>query len=170
MDENTGNLERLGTPKRKRLPDRSCQTCRAVFTPTRPWQQFCSYTCRQEAHKGYRLAEYRCHYCGLVSDTVDHVPPRSVRPSVSLLPNADKFPFVEVHACRECNCALGRLALWTLGERKRYIKKWLKRRYKKVLATPDWSDQELAGLAPHMRDYVVNSIAVRDVVRQRIEW
>jgi hypothetical protein len=169
-DESSANIERLGRAKKKKLPDRSCQTCRQMFTPSRTWQQFCSYTCRQEAHKNDRLAEYSCHYCGLVSDTIDHVPPRSVRPSIALLPNANAFPFVEVHACRECNCALGRLALWTLAERKRYMKKWIRRRYKRVLKMPNWSSVELEELAPHMREHVVNGLAVRDITRQRLAW
>ncbi len=153
----------------RKLPEESCLFCFTRFKPVRHWQRFCSTTCREKARSSERMAEYSCEYCGLVGDSVDHVPPTSVRPTLLELGIAARYPFVEVRSCRECNCGLGHLPLWTVKQRKEYIKKWLRRRYKKYLAIPDWTDSELGTLAQDLRDHTLHGLAVRDLTKARLK-
>lgn len=81
-----------------------------------------------------------------------------------------RFAFLQVPACRECNCALGAKALWTVRERKEYVKRWLERRYARELSMPGWSDDEVRELGPSLQQDVVAGLAVRDLVRRRLQW
>jgi 5-methylcytosine-specific restriction endonuclease McrA len=131
---------------------------------------FCSTTCRLNAHRREVRINLQCVYCGLVGDSIDHVPPSSVRPSLLDLGLAKRYPFVEVRACQECNSALSNRALWTVGARKEYIKRFLRARYRRFLKIPSWSDRELGALDPHMREHVLQGLDVRDLIKARIAF
>lgn len=154
--------------KSRKLPERACTSCGKTFQPTRTWHAFCSHSCRDDANRENRLAEYACEYCGLVADTIDHVPPVSVRPTLIELDLAFKIPFVEVRCCKECNCLLGRKPLWTIKQRRDYIHNILKIRYAKYLAIPEWIEQDLNQLSPQLREFTIHGIAIREVVKQRL--
>ena len=111
-----------------------------------------------------------CAYCGVIANSVDHVPPRSQRDRLVALGLALQYDFFEVPACRECNSVLGARPLWTLRERRAYIKRMLKRRYADVLKIPDWTDSELAQMSPMMQTYILNGIEVREFIRQRVQY
>lgn len=149
------------------LPFRPCVHCERTFRPKRRWQQFCSVACRREA--GKNTAEYICEYCGMVGETVDHVPPVSIRPTLVMWGLADRYPFVLVRACRECNSVIGDKALWTVEDRKMYVASRLQRRYKRYLEMPDWSTIELDQLATTLRKTIEHELVVRNVTRQRLK-
>jgi hypothetical protein len=111
-----------------------------------------------------------CVYCGVAANSVDHVPPRAARDRIVSLGLAHRYPFHEVPACRECNSVLGARGLWTLTERRDYIKKALRRRYSDILRIPDWSDSELAQVSPAMRGYILDGLYVRDFVKARVAY
>ena len=152
----------------KNLPIRGCAHCFRDFRPKRAWQQFCSESCRRLATKEQLQAEYTCSYCGLVADTVDHVPPTSIRPVLVDLGLADQYPFQVVRACRECNSALSDHAYWTLEQRRAYIVKWIERRYRKYLSIPEWTKQQLVELEPTLRQEVTHGLVVKAVTLQRL--
>lgn len=154
----------------KRLPPRGCLTCARTFTPKRTWQHFCSKACRESSHKTQQLAEYTCVYCGLVAATVDHIPPRTVRPSLIALGYQDLYPFIEVRACLECNSTLSDRPLWDVQSRKDHIKDRLKRKYKRYLELPDWSPDDLAEMGYKMRLHITQGLAIRAVTRARISY
>jgi hypothetical protein len=114
------------------------------------------------------LAQYVCEYCGLACLEIDHVPPKCVRPIIFDLRIRDKIEFVEVRCCRECNSLLGHKPLWTVASRKAYIKKQLRKRYKKYLALPNWDENELRMLGYRLRKHVEQGLAIRDLTRKRI--
>lgn len=111
-----------------------------------------------------------CVYCGVVGNSIDHVPPRSARERIVALGLKHQYPFYEVRACRECNSVLGARGLWTLTSRRDYIKKTMRRRYADILRIPDWTDSELAQMSEGMRGYVLNGIYVRDFIKERIAY
>jgi hypothetical protein len=97
------------------------------------------------------------------------VPPRVDRQRLYNLGLVTPDQYVEVSCCRECNCALNSRALWTLTERRRFIAKWLRRRYRKVLASDPWSDQEISQLGPGLQRFVLHHAAIRDLVVERVK-
>lgn len=132
------------------------------------WQRFCRPACRRAATKEDMKAEYSCEYCGIVSDTVDHIPPTSIRPTLIELNLQLIFPFIEVRACRECNSTLSDRGLWTVELRRQCIAERLARRYRTYLEIPDWSQDELNTLDDRLRALTVQGLAVRDLTRLRI--
>lgn len=111
-----------------------------------------------------------CSYCGVIANSVDHIPPRSARDGIIASGLMMRYPFIEVPACRECNSLLNLRGGWTLCERRDYIRRQLKRRYRHSLAIPDWTDSELARMSVGMRRYISYGLIVRDFVRQRLAF
>jgi hypothetical protein len=100
---------------------------------------------------------------------MDHVPPWSAR-SILIEYGVTKWDFVEVEACRQCNSALGNKTLWTLTERKAYMKDWIRRRYKRVLNQPEWSEDEKAELGHSLCEYVTAYQILAEITRRRLKW
>lgn len=154
----------------------SCKYCGKDFKSKNNWQQYCSDRCRnhywQESNSRQK-SEFNaktCYYCGQLATTIDHVPPQSARIELHSLGLTTKFPFFEVGACKECNSALGARGIWTLAGRKRYIKAFLQKKYKKYLRIPDWDEAALKELGDTLRDYTLSSIIIRNVIRNRLRW
>ena len=153
----------------------SCPVCLTLFQPTRPWQRFCCPACRLKALKGEHepteVTETPCYYCGELATTVDHVPPLSARPNILAFGLAGRYPFTEVPACRDCNCCgLNDRALWTLASRRRFVKQWLRRRYRKYLRIPEWDESEIGRLGPAMQRYVLHGLAMKEQIERRLAW
>jgi hypothetical protein len=110
-----------------------------------------------------------CTYCGLPANSIDHVPPRSVRKAIREQGMAHWFPFVEVPACRECNSAvLGDRGGWKVESRRAYVKKVLRRRYASILRIPDWTDRELALMSPTLAQHIQAGINARELTIKRL--
>lgn len=147
-----------------------CQVCDRVVSKTRQGRRYCSNSCRQMAwRKAHGVALNACTYCGMAADTKDHVPPRSHRAALrELCPG--RFVEVEVVCCRECNCLLGARALFTVSERRAFIRTELEKRYRKELAMPAWTPEELAAMGPNMRTEIQHGQAVKELTRRRLAW
>ena len=154
----------------KKLAKALCVYCRREFQPTRAWHSFCSTSCRLQSQRSDRSTEYACCYCGLSCTGIDHVPPTSVRPTLVDLGLDTRYPFVEVRCCNECNSLLGARPLWTVSQRKAFMKKRLKRRYSKYLNIKDWSDSEMAQMSREMQEYIEHGLAVRALTRARLDY
>ena len=111
-----------------------------------------------------------CYYCGMVADSTDHVPPLTVRNRLAAAGLMDRYPFRTVPCCRECNSALGPRAPFSLMERKRWVKAWIRRRYAKYLKIPPWEDNEIGHLGPVLQGYVLAGIERQRVVLERLRW
>lgn len=109
-----------------------------------------------------------CYYCGQVAETVDHVPPKTLRDRMTS--EGIAFKAVEVAACKECNSALGPRPLLTLPARKDFVKAWIRRRYRRYLAIAHWPDDDLAELGPNLSGYVRASIVKRAIIKDRLAW
>ena len=115
-----------------------------------------------------------CYYCGLPADSVDHVIPRALLDELADDPEALRKLIsgrrLTVPSCRECNSLLGTRYEPTLAGRQAYIKKQLRKRYKKYLLVPDWSDDDFRELDDMMQIYVKQGIKMRSVIRARLAW
>lgn len=97
------------------------------------------------------------------ADTID-------RKAIIELGHQTRFPFVEVDCCRECNVLLGARCLWTVRDRRHYIRDKLAKRYRSHLSTPEWSREEIAALGRSLQARIEADLVIRDIVRQRIAF
>ena len=132
-------------------------------------KRFCSPACRSA---GWRMGKTAnpCFYCGVPADTIDHVPPRSVRPFIVIEKLLHKYPFHEVTCCHECNVLLGDRALWSLPKRKKFIKRTLRIRYKRLLAAPAWTDEEKKPMGYSLKVIIEQKELMRRVLLERLSW
>jgi hypothetical protein len=107
-----------------------------------------------------------CLYCGAAADSVDHTQPQTV---------SDRLPAIDiashqrlVPACRECNTLLGPSWQGTLQGRKRALAAKLRKRYRKLLQAPDWTDAELDELGETLRSAVAQAQAEKRRIRERL--
>ncbi len=151
---------------------RKCRYCGKWMTG-RADKAYCSDRCRYADWKGRQTGSPNtqpCEYCGMPADSIDHVPPQTVRPFMMESGLSKRIQFVSVWACRECNCYLGAKALFTIEERKRFIKKVLRLKYKKYLKIPDWSDSELSRVGYTLEKAILYGIIMKEMVISRINW
>lgn len=114
-----------------------------------------------------------CAYCGLPADTVDHVIPRSLRYMLTDLGGwrnqwgriTDTVP-----ACKECNSTAGAMVFNTMREKREYIHERIEKRYRSVLRTPRWDEDELDELSPALQEYVRASDELARLTRERLRW
>jgi hypothetical protein len=72
---------------------------------------------------------------GEYANEIEHVYPRST-----------KLPTYVVPACKECNLLASDALFSTFEEKSIYIRNKLRKRYKKILSTPEWTSDEIKEL------------------------
>jgi NMD protein affecting ribosome stability and mRNA decay len=149
----------------------ACAHCgKATVQKTAKMRIYCTSACRAASWRNPETSARPCMYCGVPAGTVDHIPPKSIRDFLLSQGLYDRYPNVEVDACHECNCLLGARPLWTIVVRKRFIKQALRRRYKRILSMPDWTDAELGRMSPTMQATIQARIDIREWVNRRIDY
>ena len=106
-----------------------------------------------------RVHGHQCIYCGEPSDSDEHFPPKSVNDLGLLLP-----------CCRECNSFAGTEWSFDFEMRVGYVKAKLRKRYRRFLETPEWSDDELSELEPVLRASCRGARLQRDLAIERLAW
>ena len=110
---------------------------------------------------------YDCVYCGMPCDTRDHVSPVS-RDYVSRK-NSPTNQKNTVPSCRECNNLLGDKLFLTIGDRASYLFSVYKTRLDKILRMPSWSKEELKSLKGRMKQYVKNSLKIKESAKCKMK-
>lgn len=142
-----------------------CRYCGSKFKH-RKGKLYCNDKCRYSAWS--ETAE-PCYYCGSPADTIDHIPPKSVRQFL-IDHQVSKWEFKEVSACHECNTSLGTRLPWTPSGRKEAIKEILRKKYKHELAMPAWGQKEIDDLGHGLKEFVNQSRLFGEWIRKRIQW
>jgi hypothetical protein len=106
-----------------------------------------------------RISGLFCVYCGQWAGSDEHFPPRSAISSGVILP-----------ACIECNGLAGNFHPFDFESRVKHVKDRLRSKYRKLLDSPDWSEEELEEV-----DYTLDVGGrawrkLRKIVRERIAW
>jgi hypothetical protein len=111
-----------------------------------------------------------CFYCGEPADSIDHTYP--VSSLTNLLNSGLELPgrMYIVPACRECNSFLGKEIFATLASRKAYIRKRLRKRYKKYLNQPLWTEEEIDELGDSLRGLVNYATYEAARIRRRLAY
>ena len=112
-----------------------------------------------------------CYYCGQPADSVDHVTPRTI---MAMLPEGVDNPVMArtetVIACSECNKALGSRFYETLADRKAAAQEHIRRKYRRYLYMPNWTEDEIETLGPSLQGYIKRAIAIKKLTRMRLNW
>lgn len=116
-----------------------------------------------------------CYYCGQTACDREHVIERSIlnslqSVSIGLRQEIAGQRKLMVPSCRECNALLVGTVQFSLKERKTFVKMRLRQKYSKLLSMPNWTDEELNGIGPHIRSHIVNSLKCKEIVQRRILW
>lgn len=111
-----------------------------------------------------------CIYCGAPATESDHIPPQAHRHGIIMNGLASRYPFLIVDSCKECNAILGDRALWTLRDRKAFVKKRLRAKYRSLLRMPNWARDELEELGDCLRGFVCSSKISREILIERLEF
>lgn len=175
-----------------------CGWCSQAFKATR-YSRYCSKSCRdanlklledeRERHKDEQIAAFvanepvpagyaprtettPCYYCGMPAGDIEHAVPRASLPDLQVLGiSTDEGSRTwTVASCRECNVLAGATLFPTLAQRKAYIKSRIRKRYRKIINCPRWTDSELAQLGYSLRTAVLETQAKRDEVIARLKW
>ena len=111
-----------------------------------------------------------CFYCGLLATTIDHVIPRSLITRLDPAEAHDARYRWVVPACSECNSLLSDRIFDRLATRRVAAHEAIRRRYAKLLASPDWAPTELEDLGPTLRSHVERCQRLRELIRARLRW
>lgn len=107
-----------------------------------------------------------CVYCGDPADTYDHFLPVSI--AVGLREDVAVGRHFMLPACRSCNSTAGAEVFRSIGAKRRYVQERLRIANWKLLAMPDWTEDELGELGPGMRGQVLAAIRRKRWLEGRI--
>ena len=131
-----------------------------------------SRTYRERYDKHYKLFKTKggCYYCGLPEEVLDHAPPLA---AIRDLGGPDELvklglKLLKVAACKECNAILHDVPIASLARRKLFVQEKMRKKYKKLLTMPKWTEQELQELSPQLRETVRRSLIARVVIQLRL--
>jgi hypothetical protein len=101
-----------------------------------------------------------CYYCDEPAESMDHIWPQSIGHGLG-----DQVP-----ACMECNDIL--LACHPTSHilRMKELHAKLKKKYKKCLATPHWTEEELAEQGEVTRSFIVRDLFIQRRVERRLAF
>jgi hypothetical protein len=122
-------------------------------------------------HRLYRVItrQRACVYCGIPATTYDHFVPLS---AVHLIADClDQIPGkVLVPSCGECNGIASDRVFPTIAAKRRYIHGRLRKKHRRLLDIPHWSDGELSELGYVLRDFVRSGQDRRQWLLARLAW
>ncbi len=114
----------------------------------------------------YEEAEIRaCYYCGDAATSVDHFISQVLAARLTLGGKQMLIP-----ACRECNSILGPRFFRTLELRREAAKDGIRKKYRRVLALPDWSEDECLALGPTLQSKIRGNQKLKRIVQERLAY
>ena len=114
------------------------------------------------------ISRHDCVYCGMTAQARDHIVPHSYAAIEGV--SRDWQLSKIVPACTECNSLLSNLMHTTIATRALFLVGKLSVRYKKLLASPNWSEEELDELGAALRGHVRGEQSKKKLVQARIEY
>ncbi len=121
------------------------------------------------------MYERTCYYCGLSTNEKDHVIPRNMLKMIKDLDIEIRNKIMGkriliIPSCRECNSLLSASYQNNLRKRKRELKRRLRKKYKKLLQIPSWSQYEIYKLGPTLKQVVQASCYHKKIIEERLKW
>lgn len=119
----------------------------------------------------------KCFYCGNIADSTDHVVPKSMLQTLSILEDKEVTNILvrfnrrlTVPSCKQCNSMLSNKYFDTLRARKAYLKTRLRKKYSSLLRTADWTSEQLQVLDGNMRKRVEQSLREKTEILKRLSY
>jgi hypothetical protein len=112
----------------------------------------------------------KCAYCGVYGDHREHVIPISFL-SISRKSLADRNYIKNnlVRSCSECNLCANSIVFENFWEKKRYISEWVQNRYRNLLYSPDWKDEEIEELQGQLKRFIKSCKTMKEFIKARID-
>lgn len=106
-----------------------------------------------------------CTYCGAEGGGYrDHVIPVSYTSTIRSFHKGATVP-----CCKECNSTLSDKMYCSVPDRAKYLFDRYTYKYKKLLETPSWSDDELEEMSNTLKKGILDRLAKREIVSDRID-
>jgi 5-methylcytosine-specific restriction endonuclease McrA len=114
---------------------------------------------------------FKCFYCGDPADEIDHQPPVTRVADYRTL-GLDHEMYITVPCCRECNQLLSDALTADLLEREVLLKNKLAKKYRRLLDSRTWTDQDIADaeLRGSLKKLVKGHAKVKDRIELRIDY
>jgi hypothetical protein len=110
-----------------------------------------------------------CTYCGTFATTWDHVVCVSlIRPRNNSKPDRYQSGDWIVPACNDCNSFLSDRVLNAVPLRAAWLYKEYRRRFRKILTSPQWSDEEINELEGAFKIHVIESMLIQAELDHRL--
>ena len=77
---------------------------------------------------------------------------------------------IKVFACKPCNSVLGNRLYQTIRERREAVKSHLRRKYRRLLKSAPWSDEDLDELGYTLRTLIEHRMELKKQIEQRLAW
>lgn len=116
-----------------------------------------------------------CFYCGCPATEKEHTVPLDYIDELHRL-EAIGLIGIEipeqkiVPTCYECNRMAGKRYLGTPKQRKNYIKTKIAEKYKKILQSDSWSDDEILELDGHLKEHIVIYQELKKLILARLKF
>jgi hypothetical protein len=112
-----------------------------------------------------------CAYCGDPAVGHDHIVPYAYAGRVPTESrNGGSDSGTTAPACAECNSLLGHRLILTVEGRRAYIARQLRKRYRKLITTPDWDPEEVSELGVTLRSSILTTLAEKAKALSRIQF
>lgn len=144
------------------LTDRRCDWCGKRLDSKNPKARFCDSSCRLAAFKAKP-----CIYCGAPATSRDHFIPQAFARRVEDFAHVKKRKLI-VPACGECNSTAGDKVFFTLKEKRQYIAGQYKKKYKKFLDAPGWTEDEISEMGYSLQSHVRRDQELKRFIKKRI--
>jgi hypothetical protein len=111
-----------------------------------------------------------CVYCGMPAEVRDHFFPRAAVSQwygIMQSRHVRRLCFT-VPSCAECNGLLGARIALTFPSRRHLLRQRLEAKYRKLILSPAWSEEELYELRGRLREHVRAKQLERDIVKSRL--
>ena len=132
---------------------------------TSPYRSLYRRVSGERHQDGYPL----CVYCGQPADSLDHVPPLSRVDDYRALGLVREM-YLLVPACRDCNALAGSTLQATFPERVEYVKDEITRKNRRVIAAPEWDQDEIDELGGSLKAYIIAQERKRKRLTSLVEY
>jgi hypothetical protein len=114
------------------------------------------------------IENYDCTYCGMMANARDHIIPHSFIKGTEQTREFSRD--TTVPACTECNSLLSNLMYTTIASRAAYLVNVLRIKYKALLKSPDWSEDEYEELSGNLLKEVRHKQTKKKIIQARIAY